>query len=219
MLRAGMALAVVAFATSAVAEDCTTPVNLIDMRTASTFVAHAAPASVASAVFGASGTATTVLGVSNALPFTKKGARQTLYLLRQGRDATVLAVFENDALVAKFPTSAWQGIASAADIDGNGLFEVLLRADGESVGEHAVGLTLVSFATDKVEVVRQFDRALVDRCDVGGAIDATAINYCARGDGSMPVFQTVSRRMACASAASVPDPTVVPADSAHTSVQ
>jgi hypothetical protein len=214
-----MAVVAVALATSVAAQDCTTPVNLVDMRTASTFVSRAAPAAVAAAVFGGSDPVT-LLGSATALPFTRKGARQTLYLLRQGRDATVLAVFENDALVAKLPTSAWQGLAGTADVDGNGLYEVLLRADGESDGEHAVGLTLVSFAAGKLEVIRQFDRALVDRCDVGGAIDATAINYCPRNDGSMPAFQTISRRLACASASATVAPAteLVPDDSAHTSV-
>lgn len=218
MVRAWMGWLVVAFATSAAAEDCTTPVNLVDMRTPPGFVAHAAPSAVATAVFGDGATAVTVLGMSSALPFTKKNARQILYVLRQGRDATVLAIFENDALVAKYPTTAWQGIAGTADIDGNGLYEILLRADGESVGEHAVGLTLISLAANRIDVIRQFDRAVVDRCDVGGAIDAVAINYCPRSDGSMPTFQTVSRRMACIKAASVPDPTLVPADSSHTSM-
>jgi hypothetical protein len=219
MLRAGMAVLMFAFAAAASADDCSTPVSLVDLRVAPNFVPRAAPANVAAAVFGAGGNGAMVLGIATGLPFTKKDARQTLYVLRQGRDATQLAVFENDALVVSLPTSAWQGIAATADIDGNGLYEVLLRADGDGVGERAVGLTLVSLAANRVEVIRQFDRALVDRCDVGGAIDAMAISFCPRSDGTMPGFLTVSRRMACTSAsAAVALPALVPGDSSHTSV-
>jgi len=134
------------------------------------------------------GEETTINGaVSGA--FTAPGRKETLYVLQRGGPraadpdtpaGVTLAVFNDGRLEARLTTDAGNFVQSTPDIDGDGVNEVLLRADNYQMGVATTRLSLVRVGHDHLTTIASFDEARVDRCGdarFGGDVEAEVIRY------------------------------------------
>lgn len=105
--------------------------------------------------------------------FTAPGARQTAYVLQResarvphGLEAArpMLAVLGEDGRVAAQFVQDYERIAAVADVDGDGIDEVFMRADGYHMGQSYAGIELVSLAGGQRQVLAQYPEAWLDAC-------------------------------------------------------
>ncbi len=106
--------------------------------------------------------------------FTRTDAAQTLYLLVRGEpqivnpdvDPPMLAIFEGPKLVTQFvPTRRhYRDIASVVDIDGDGVAEVLLRANSYQMGHFISAIDLYSLK-DGRKLIHHFESVYDNACD------------------------------------------------------
>jgi len=132
--------------------------------------------------------------------FTASGRDEIVYLLQRGGpqasdpaapQGVTLAVFRDDRLQARMDTDAGNFIQSSVDIDGDGIGELLLRADSYQMGIATTRLSLVSLAQGRVTVIASFPEARVDRCGderFGGDVEAVVIRYRRASAAAKPDF-------------------------------
>jgi hypothetical protein len=200
--RAALVLLAVLSTPLAAQTACT---KLVDMSESSLPEAKPADIAIAKAIFGPQAHDITVNARLTGHAFTRKGAMQTLLVLQQGGpDATdpqgqeaTLAVFGNGSPVLRLRTRLGNFITASGDVDGDGIDEILLRADAYNMGQGVTRLTLVKFVDGKLRTLRQFDEAVVDACDSGGTLQAATISYCPRAGHAMPDFQVATHAGKC----------------------
>ncbi|MFC4729226.1 hypothetical protein [Coralloluteibacterium thermophilus] len=109
--------------------------------------------------------------------FTATGRQQQAALLLPGSEGDApaetpptLAVFEGGSLVGQTQLAggAYTGIAGSGDFDGDGIDELLLRTDGEHLGQSFVSVDHVSIADGNPRVLQRFEQARLDTCDGDG---------------------------------------------------
>jgi hypothetical protein len=119
--------------------------------------------------------------------FTAPGARQAVYLIQVNEclppsrnyfGTYRLAVFEGARLIAN-PNVAANGIASIADVDGDGIEELLLIGTGFGQGDLEVHAKLVSLKSKRFQVFKDFDLVYENPCglDERLPVTASAITY------------------------------------------
>ncbi len=123
--------------------------------------------------------------------FTRKGAPQVAVILVPGGANTIdpfpepatLAVLEGDRVVARHTfgkdDGSWQWLRKAADIEGDGIDELLLTAGWVQMGEHGVNLLAASLAGGDYRRIDVFERVVDSDCqarrDVGGGKAQAAV--------------------------------------------
>ena len=142
---------------------------------------------------------------SRAGSFTKPNARQTAYLIKVGECGATsrtyfgtyrLAIFENGRLVAADSNPRGEYIDAVADVDGDGIQEILLSGCGFGTGTLECNAILLSMAGGSPRTIRRFRFVYEDPC--GGSptlpITATVIRY---APGRPPHFFESDYEAAC----------------------
>lgn len=123
-------------------------------------------------VYGDSAPGDVRLVAAHAGAFTVAGRRQHAVLLARGDGIgpapapPLLAVLDGDGVAAQFvPDPAYAAMPAAADIDGDGLDDLLLVTTGYQMGQSWEGIDVVSLADGRLDVVAQVTEARLDACE------------------------------------------------------
>lgn len=104
--------------------------------------------------------------------FTADRAQHAALLLPDGARAIAptetpaeLLILEGEKVVKRFPLDApYLRIAAVTDVDGDGLDDVLLRADGMQMGERFASIHAFALAGGRPKPLARFDQAYSDDC-------------------------------------------------------
>jgi len=136
--------------------------------------------------------------------FTAPGRQQAAYFVKVGEcfdhnsrgsyfGSFRLAIFEGPTLVTSVaPTFVWGGmetkanaLVTVADVNNDGIDDLLLQSGGYGQGEVEVSAGLVSLRDGKLQSVREFDDVYDNRCGNGEAgsrrVTASRITYAPSG--------------------------------------
>jgi hypothetical protein len=119
--------------------------------------------------------------------FTAPGTHQTIYYIKVGEclpetrnyfGTYRLPVFEGPRLIATAEPNA-DGIVTVADVNGDGIDELLLQSVGYGTGDLGLRAQLVSLMGGKLRTIRDFDEVYDNPCGRGEnlAVEATLITY------------------------------------------
>jgi len=120
--------------------------------------------------------------------FTRPGVREVVYLIRAGECGAQgrsyfgtyrLAVFDNGRLIAARQSPAADYIDAVADVDGDGISEVLMSGCGFGQAMVECSARLVSIAGGSLRTVQDFPSVYADQCPASrdSGINATVIGY------------------------------------------
>jgi hypothetical protein len=142
-------------------------------------------------------------------PFTRSGARQLACLIEVGECGAEeagprglyggtyrLAVFENGRLIASAETRAGISIDAVADVDNDGIDEILMSGCGFGQGILECSATLLSMAGGSLKTIREFPYTYTSACSPPefDSIEATEIRY---APGRPPQFFEHRYKAAC----------------------
>jgi hypothetical protein len=126
--------------------------------------------------------------------FTASGVGQTAVLIARapvpGRDAkpSMLAVFETDRVVAQFvsPDVVYSSIASAVDVNEDGIDELILTAQSYQMGQVRMIADVVTLAGGQQRLVQEVGAVYENTCDapLGEKLVRTMLLF-ARTDGAL----------------------------------
>lgn len=131
--------------------------------------------------------------------FTRPGARETAYMLQPGGPRamephstmdTVLAVFSGKKLVAAAQAAGWNFILTAADVDGDGVDELLVDGSFMTFGVLMTSARLVRLKDDDLETVHDFGGVYEGGCagPTNGVL-AAVLRYDPPAKGDTPAFR------------------------------
>lgn len=148
--------------------------------------------------------------------FTARGARETVYLVQQGKPIAAdpnsaqdlaLVVFDaSEQLVAKIKTSDFNFITATTDTGGDGIHELLLEGSFYNMGTLVSSARLVELKSKQLRLIETFEGVYENPCDADTAsqITAATITYAAVGDGKPPTFKVAFYRAPCPERGSPP---------------
>ncbi len=126
--------------------------------------------------------------------FTSTEQTQTAYILLR-REAMqprgyeiakpMLAVFDQDGrIITQFVVDFWR-IAAVADVDGDGVDELLLASDVLHMGLFATSIELVSVRDGDVKVLQSFPEVFMDTCEQSVSKRFVEANVFSRGPSGL----------------------------------
>ena len=132
--------------------------------------------------------------------FSKRGARETAYMLQPGGPRamephsmmdTVMAVFSGQRLVAAAQAAGWNFIKHVEDVDHDGVDELLLDGSFMTFGALMTSARLVRLKGDELSVVHDFDGVYEGACgrEQDAGVRAGVLRYDTPGKDGKPTFR------------------------------